>query len=375
MKLYALFLILIFVSKSYGTSGTVAELGYSKKYWDQCPLPSSQNMEKELLKDFSQNSIDFYNLSSLSGISFLSDKIKYINIDGFQTRLMSDQELNTLMALTSHSIYFAKHNLYAYKIDKKLKEKTLYITRTFRVDPEDSDISGGPIYDLGKVKNEKPYCSDIICAAKRIFGNEKGVLIVYAMKKYGLHLSRYSHPNSDPNGLSLKLLKSVLMAAKSTPFFLVEKALRDQMFFLAFRDNEIGLANSSGYISKNLLEYDKFAITSIITHEIAHRIDYHHIGGLENLYEAKFSSSAWWLDITGFNRSGMEKVKNTAEVGSVSKYGETSPVEDFAETYTMYRYAPNKLKEISPERYEYIKKIIFDDRIYTEDFICYPRYL
>ena len=371
MKNYIFIIILVFVSGSDGKPFLVAKFIDTKKYWDQCPLPSLQEMKDELSKEFSRKkTIGYHHTTSLSGLSFIGERIEYINIDGFLMKRPSDEELNMLLALTSHSESFASSYLDSYKTEKKLKGKTLYIKRSFDTGLDTSSVHGlgnSPIYNLQKVKNEKPYCSSLICAANRIFGKKKSILIIYAMEKYGLHLSKYASSSATEEGLSFELLKTLLMVAQSTPQHLIKSAFKGESFYIETKDNQGGLANSGGYISRGIYDKSKFYTTAIITHEVGHRIS----AGEHLNHSPKLSLEQWWLRVAGFDETGTKNESLT----NVSGYADTSSEEGFAESYLMYRFAPKKFKENFPKRYRYMKERVFDDLEYREDFMCHPLYL
>ncbi len=48
----------------------------------------------------------------------------------------------------------------------------------------------------------------------------------------------------------------------------------------------------------------------------------------------------------------------------VSSYAETSPEEDFAECYAAYVNDPELLQKVGPEKYDFMKEVIFDGREY-----------
>ena len=52
---------------------------------------------------------------------------------------------------------------------------------------------------------------------------------------------------------------------------------------------------------------------------------------------------------------------------SVSLHGDENPSEDFAETYAVYRFAPERLRKFFPERYAFMRDKIFDRLEYLED--------
>lgn len=90
----------------------------------------------------------------------------------------------------------------------------------------------------------------------------------------------------------------------------------------------------------------------IATHEIGHFIS-------ELLYgfwmicfaESDFSKIGWDHSLLSW------RLKE--DVRPASNYGHTAPHEDFAESFALYIYAPEELKEWSPERYNFMKDRIF----------------
>ena len=54
----------------------------------------------------------------------------------------------------------------------------------------------------------------------------------------------------------------------------------------------------------------------------------------------------------------------------VSTYGTRNPSEDFAESIVAYRYNPKPMKDSCPDKYNYIKDIIFDGIEYLDESGC-----
>ena len=210
----------------------------------------------------------------------------------------------------------------------------------------------------------------MICAAKRIFGDPKGVYLLYAYDKYGLHLSKYADVHADKDGFELDTVRAVMAAAQTTPVHLYGRALNGNKFYRyvrghrpSFQEKNV-MASADGAIYDRISRSDSGEKIYILTHEIGHR------AGVEGYGD--MSKSEEWLSISGF------KVVDKKEVHfedyealegrtSVSLYSNKSSEEDFAETYAMYRLAPHRLLRISPRRYYYMKDNVFNGLEYTSD--------
>src|SRR5690606_4066825 len=81
----------------------------------------------------------------------------------------------------------------------------------------------------------------------------------------------------------------------------------------------------------------------------------------------KLDESKEWLDISGWVEFD-GKWKFTKEDNIISEYGKTNPFEDFTESTVAYRYNSENLKKRSPEKYEFIKKYVYQGLEFdTED--------
>ncbi|WP_413580803.1 hypothetical protein [Bdellovibrio sp. HCB288] len=54
----------------------------------------------------------------------------------------------------------------------------------------------------------------------------------------------------------------------------------------------------------------------------------------------------------------------------VSAYGFTNPTEDFSESMVAYRYNPGPLKKNCPEKYKFLKDLVFRGIEYTDPKLC-----
>ena len=77
-----------------------------------------------------------------------------------------------------------------------------------------------------------------------------------------------------------------------------------------------------------------------------------------------------WLAFSGWTEKDGKwsaSKKNTF----VSGYAKTSPAEDFAESVATYRYNPNLLKTVNPDKYTFIKETVFHGVEYTSENKCH----
>lgn len=90
-----------------------------------------------------------------------------------------------------------------------------------------------------------------------------------------------------------------------------------------------------------------------LTHEIGHNVHY-------NIRRDNFELDVRWAELhrqshDTFAREGL---------GFVSDYARTNKFEDFAETYKAYILAPEFLKLLSPDKYEFMRQEIFKGQEY-----------
>ena len=112
--------------------------------------------------------------------------------------------------------------------------------------------------------------------------------------------------------------------------------------------------------------YDRFSDMKkkyVVTHELGHNVATK-LGDLDDSKE--------WLNISGWE--GLKdkwtvKKKDTF----VSEYAKTNPAEDFAESFTAYRFNPHLLKLVSPEKYSFMKKYVYQGIEYLNNKNCKER--
>ena len=200
-------------------------------------------------------------------------------------------------------------------------------------------------------------CTNAVCAAEEIFGRNRGPKILYAMKKYGVNLSHLRRKDTD--AWKEQEVDLILEALDDLP-----KALMPFKDNLRLVRNTRGLTPDGNYANAQIMVFDSFEEKSkygkigTLIHEIGHRVG--EIGKVEETPE--------WKDLSKWQEKGKEWTPmNDSFIGM---YAKTNPFEDFAETFVAYRYNPKTLKEVSPEKYAFMKNYIFQGLEYDSPEKC-----
>lgn len=203
-------------------------------------------------------------------------------------------------------------------------------------------------------------CTKVLCAAESIFGKDQGLKMLYALDKYEINLSHLTDEN--------------LAAWKSSEIDIILEGIDDLPdHLLPFEKNQYfkhykrGYGPSASTVANATitvfsvwedLDNNEERMSSLI-HEIGHNI-----GSRLDQDESKK-----WLDFSGWvEKEGKWTSSKTDQI--VSKYGLTNPAEDFAETFTAYRYNPATLKKMSPDKYNYMKDNVFLGLEYDSEEKC-----
>ncbi len=303
----------------------------------------------------------------------LPENIDQVEIDGFRMERPSLFDLEMVLRLTEideAEISWDPDNNFS--LEYTVSNGVLSIRRSCRPghryrDCPENQTSARPAYQLARFNRGAEPCSDAICAAQRIFG-ASATEILTNQSRYQLNTSPYRDPDvADSNGLSAPTSMALRNAARALPVHLYPQALHFEQFFaMEPGQGRPGLiANASGRVFDEIESYSPPRRIQVFYHELGHRA---HGFGDDN-----HTRSEEWLSISGFEQIGEDSFlpdyRTVEGRSSVSPYGNTNPNEDFAEAFTMYRFAPQRLQEISPERYRYLRDNIYNGLEYTTD-IC-----
>ncbi len=203
-----------------------------------------------------------------------------------------------------------------------------------------------------------PSCNKLLCLMEATYGVNSGPRILYLADKYNVMAG--SHALADAQGpltsteldtliSTLKDLPTAISSTKKTPSW--NDGVTNALLFMYQKD---GGEAAATYGNKDIKVYDfwrtRLSVSGqkrAIFHEYAHSVA-----------DAKgFNDNPEWLKLGNWK---MVKGKMTSvDPHSISGYGHESPTEDFAETMTSYRYSPERLKKLAPEKYAFMKNRVF----------------
>ena len=226
-------------------------------------------------------------------------------------------------------------------------------------------------------KNQKAFrsaCTTVLCAVQdpKIFGPKLGPRLLYMLGRYGFNGSPYSTFNSDQ--FKVSEIDDVLVGLNDFPPAVLPVESNKQLthfkrgYSMADDDSSV-IANAFIFVFDKWDHLDSSQRQSTLVHEGGHYIASRY--GLDN--------SETWLKFSGWTkRTSIQQGSEVVEfkLGSpnstVSKYGQTNPAEDFAESVAAYRYHPTLLQMRNPEKYQFLKETVFDGLEYTSKDACNP---
>lgn len=219
--------------------------------------------------------------------------------------------------------------------------------------------------DLQKEFQIAPDCNKVLCALKKIWG-DNATKMLYIKLKHNYNTSDLAFENS--TRFSNKELDDVLLGLEDIPDHLVPIG----------RPNQRLTRFTEGYTLKNygpgvvanavIMLFDPWKGDSgssrqyTIFHEVAHNM-------ASRLNEMDYNPQ--WLKQSSWVKKG-DEWSSGKDACFPSKYSATNPAEDFAETATTYRYNGKGLKENCPEKYDFMKKHVFKGIEYTDEKLCSP---
>ena len=338
----------------------------------KCPgVPNDAQMQTEInsmLKTRQQKPTPTWKdrFLSLFGHSIpINSNIKSVSLDGFRMSDLNPYDLEVISRLTMDRDSARSFWKSLYPIEQKQINGVTQIQRKCLTA---TCVDRGLVTRSLSAKNSNPTCSDALCASQRIFGEKRGVKILWAYLKYGTNLSPYSDVNADPTGFDQVTLNAALLAMSAVPDHLKDATIKDTGFYRFLKGSSLAiygdsnvLANANGAVFDGMDRISFSEKIATFTHELGHRSAYLNRNNLDD--------SEAWRTASGWQSRADRRTINNSTRGWVSRYAKTNPAEDYAETYTLYRFSPARLKQISPKRYEYMKVHVFKGIEYDQN-IC-----
>lgn len=221
--------------------------------------------------------------------------------------------------------------------------------------------------DIQKNHQINPNCYDAFCASQILFGRSVGPLVLYMKYRYGMNASHLVHRNATrPN---MNEIKSFIRSLSDFPEHLFPLQNNRQMVrfkrgatLAIYRDGRT-LANASMSFFDGWEELGLNGEVGrkdyVATHEVGHVLG----------SEFGLDSHDEWLKLSEWNQVD-KRWHHGGEQFFISGYSKTNPSEDFAETVSAYRYNARMLKQLVPEKYNFMRDYVFGGVEYLNQTAC-----
>jgi hypothetical protein len=219
-----------------------------------------------------------------------------------------------------------------------------------------------------KQKTFSSTCKKVDCAVKEIFGNDVGLQLLFMQRRYGMNGSHIIKDETQASLWKKEELDTVLLALSDFPEGLMP--IQDSKTFVhANRETDNGrtLANAVITVFQLWNTQTPEQRRSTVVHELGHAI-----AGVTKLDDSPtwMKHSGWSTTTAIVDGESVSVAKAAKPETIISEYGQTNEWEDLAESVVAYRYNPKALKELSPDKYNLVKKLIFDNVEYTSEEAC-----
>ncbi len=223
--------------------------------------------------------------------------------------------------------------------------------------------------DLGdtvrKAFGEPRGCVKVLCAVQRLFGQEEGPLLLLLLTEYDLNLSHFVWTNADRWKASE--IRDIMKAIETVPSHLLPLDLNQKLIHFK---RGYGYAGGGSTIANASIEI--FDVWNNEKRPIRQYSVYHEFShNWSSLHANNIDVSPEWLRISGWESQDKKDVSKTTDwrmhpgTQQVSIYAKTNPFEDFAESVSAYRYAPERLKKVSAAKYKFVKDIVYGGMEFT----------
>lgn len=219
-----------------------------------------------------------------------------------------------------------------------------------------------------KQKTFSSTCKKVDCALKEIFGNDVGLQLQFMHRRYGMNGSNIIKDETQASLWKKEELDTVLLALSDFPDGVMPIA-ESKTFIHANREMDNGrtLANAVITVFQLWNRQTPEQQRSTVVHELGHAI-----AGVTKLDDSPVwtKHSGWSTETQIINGESVSIAKAAKPETIISEYGQTNEWEDLAESVVAYRYNPKALKEVSPDKYNLVKKLVFDNVEYTSEQAC-----
>lgn len=254
---------------------------------------------------------------------------------------------------------------------------------------------------LGDNSNDKwseaSGCATVLCALTRVYDSEEAAYRVLNIAKrdgYIISLAKDFNFDKGPMGqlFSLEELQKIDLSYMKLPAGFKKLKTLDRIKRLpdGYTDPKVPKAAAFASPAYHALLYDtEGEITFLMTgtkggvwgplvavHELTHHVDFSRstktpYGVSES---PEFLKLSGWKKIKKYetdkktgNKVAVDGWEHAPNKNFITDYAGTEPAEDLAEAGAHYMFYPKKFKETDPEKYEFIKKNIFDGKEFLSE--------
>lgn len=281
-----------------------------------------------------------------------------------------DKKYGKTSSLDSGSITFEESFFGNFKFQNEHPELILALRQLIEPDiiTKAFEVYGTPLSFEQEARLLKipKHCQRALCLSQAIFGAEVGPQMLFLKDEFKINTSPYSF------GLSTFFneseIKDVILAFELIPPH--ARMYPDNQKLTRFPRSrsltQYGANASSVAANATISLFDLWERQN--SYQRQYTI-YHEIGHVyANSSLGRYDESTYWMNIGGWDAQKQDSKRIKSRF--VSEYATTNSAEDFAESVSAYRLNPQLLKTTSPERYEYLKYLVFDRVEYTSTNSC-----
>jgi hypothetical protein len=210
-----------------------------------------------------------------------------------------------------------------------------------------------------------PECNKVECAVDKIWGKNMGLKMLYIILHHSYNTSELAFAYS--SRFNPDELDDVLLALEDLPSFLIPLGKPNQRlahFARHQRPPLIGpraIANALVMLLDSWSNQPRKARRYTVYHELCHNI-----GTLFNSMDEDQS----WLLKSDWIKKGEDWFHGHKACFASPYAGSADPGEDWAESLASYRYNSNNFKQRCPDKYNFLKDVIYKDKEYLSNKSC-----
>lgn len=223
-------------------------------------------------------------------------------------------------------------------------------------------IKTSPENNIQRDFSVNPECEKVLCAVDKIWGQYLGRKLLYMNIKYGYNGSELT--NNNAARFADSEIDTVLMTLSDLPVSIMPMGRgRRLVKFLPDAENPdkgpTVWADSLVRLYSPWFQAQQGLQFQTMAHEIGHNLH-------NNMSESEFQQ---WMNLSAWVKTGDNWEFDSIGACMPSNYAMTSPLEDFAETASAYRYNARALLAQCPVKYNFMKNV-FKGTEYLEESQC-----